>query len=62
MASLLTSAEKTAINSALSDIHKNVDRDVYVNVTEASTGAEELDYKPLNGRTKNTAKIDAETQ
>ena len=61
MASLLTSAEKTAINSALSDIHDTFARDIYVYVKEASSVPAELNYNPLYGRTKNTAKISSET-
>ena len=56
MASLLTSAEKTAINSALSDIHDTFARDIHVYVKEASSVPAELNYNPLYGRTKNTAK------
>jgi len=61
MASLLTSAEKTAINSALSDIHDTFARDIHVYVKEASSVPAELNYNPLYGRTKNTAKISSET-
>jgi len=61
MASLLTSAEKTAINSALSDVHDTFARDIYVYVKEASSVPAELNYNPLYGRTKNTAKISSET-
>ncbi len=38
MASLLTDAEKTAINSALSDVHDTFARDIYVYVKENSIG------------------------
>ena len=60
MASLLTDAEKTDINSALSDIHDTFGRDIYVYVEEASSVPAELNYNPLYGRTKNTAKISSE--
>ena len=60
MASLLTDAEKTAINSALSDVHDTFARTIYVYVKEASTVPAELNYNPLYGRTKNTAKISSE--
>ena len=57
MASLLTEAEKTAINTALSDVHDTFARDIYVYVEEASSVPAELNYNPLYGRTKNTASI-----
>ena len=57
MASLLTDAETTAINSALSDVHDTFSRTIYVYVEEASTVPAELNYNPLYGRTKNTASI-----
>lgn len=60
MASLLTDAEKTAINSALSDVHDTFARTIYVYVKEASSVPAELNYNPLYGRTKNTAKISSE--
>jgi|TARA_R100001163_G_scaffold40232_1_gene30515 hypothetical protein len=60
MASLLTDAEKTEINSALSDVHDTFARDIYVYVEEASSTPAELNYNPLYGRTKNTAKISSE--
>jgi hypothetical protein len=57
MASLLTDAEKTAINSALSDVHDTFARDIYVYVKEASSVPAELDFNPLYGRKKNTASL-----
>ena len=42
MASLLTDAEKTEINSALSDVHDTFARDIYVYVEEASSAPAEL--------------------
>tara|TARA_R110002020_G_scaffold21871_8_gene74142 strand:+ start:841 stop:1287 length:447 start_codon:yes stop_codon:yes gene_type:complete len=60
MASLLTEAEKTNINSALSDIHDTFARDIYVYVEERSSVPAELNYNPLYGRTKNTAEISSE--
>jgi hypothetical protein len=57
MASLLTDAEKTAINSALSDVHDTFARNIYVYVKEASSVPAELNYNPLYGRKKNTATI-----
>ena len=62
MASLITDAEKTAINTALSDVHDTFARDIYVYVKEASSVPAELNYNPLYGRTKNTAKISSENQ
>jgi hypothetical protein len=61
MASLLTDAEKTEINSALSDVHDTFARDIYIYVEEASSTPAELNYNPLYGRTKNAAKISSET-
>ena len=60
MASLLTEAEKTDINSALSDVHDTFARDIYVYVEERSSVPAELNYNPLYGRTKNTAEISSE--
>jgi len=60
MASLLTDGEKAAVNSALSDMHDTFARDIYVYVEEASSVPAELNYNPLYGRTKNTAKISSE--
>jgi hypothetical protein len=60
MASLLTEAEKTNINSALSDVHDTFARDIYVYVEERSSVPAELNYNPLYGRTKNTAEISSE--
>ena len=60
MASLLTNAEKIVINSALSDIHDTFARNIYIYVKEASSIPAELNYNPLYGRTKNTAKISSE--
>jgi hypothetical protein len=60
MGSLLTTTEKTAINSAMSDMHDTFARDIYVYVKEASSVPVELNYNPLYGRRKNTAKISSE--
>tara|TARA_Y100001937_G_scaffold124052_1_gene188065 strand:- start:31 stop:477 length:447 start_codon:yes stop_codon:yes gene_type:complete len=60
MASLLTDAEKSAINSALSDVHDTFSRNIFVYVKEASSIPAELNFNPLYGRTKNTAKISSE--
>tara|TARA_R110002020_G_scaffold57011_1_gene157159 strand:- start:5617 stop:6063 length:447 start_codon:yes stop_codon:yes gene_type:complete len=60
MASLLTDAEKTAVNSALSDMHDTFARDIYVYVKEASSVPVELNYNPLYGRRRDTSKISSE--
>ena len=60
MASLLTDAEKTAINSALSDVHDTFARNIYVYVEETSSVPVELNYNPLYGRRKDAAKISSE--
>ena len=62
MGSLLTTTEKTAINSAMSDMHDTFARDIYVYVKEASSVPVELNYNPLYGRRKNTAKISSENK
>tara|TARA_Y100001973_G_C5163934_1_gene315023 strand:- start:905 stop:1351 length:447 start_codon:yes stop_codon:yes gene_type:complete len=60
MASLLTDAEKTAINSALSDVHDTFARNIHVYVEETSSVPVELNYNPLYGRRKDVAKISSE--
>ena len=61
MASLLTDAEKTSINSALGDLHDTFARDIYVYVSEvSSTPPAELNYNPLYGRTVDTSEISSE--
>jgi hypothetical protein len=60
MASLLTDAEKTAINSALSNVHDTFARDIYVYVKEVSSVPVALNYNPLYGRRKDVAKISSE--
>ena len=60
MASLLTDAERTAVNSALSDMHDTFARDIYVYVKEASSVPVELNYNPLYGRRRDTSKISSE--
>lgn len=57
MASLLTAAEKTAINSALSNVHDTFARDIYIFVKESSSVPAELNYNPLYGRAKNSVSI-----
>ena len=63
MASLLTDAEKTSINSALGDVHDTFARDIYVYVEEvSSTPPAELNYNPLYGRTVDTSQISSEVK
>ena len=60
MSSLLTDAEKTALNSALSDVHDTFARDIYVFVSEASSVPAELNYNPLYGRRQDTSQVSSE--
>ena len=60
MASLLTDAEKTAVNSAMSDMHDTFARDIYVYVKEVASVPVELNYNPLYGRRRDTSKISSE--
>ena len=60
MASLLTDAVKTVINSALSDVHDTFARNIYVYVKESSSTPTELNYNPLYGRRVNVSKISSE--
>ena len=60
MASLLTAAEKSAVQSALSDMHDTFARDIYVYVKETSSVPVELNYNPLYKRRKDVSKISSE--
>jgi len=60
MASLLTDAEKSALQSALSDVHDTFARNIHIYVEERSSVPTELNYNPLYNRRKNTAKISSE--
>ncbi|HCT52604.1 MAG TPA: hypothetical protein DF712_09100 [Balneola sp.] len=60
MASLLTDAEKSVVQSALSDMHDTFARNIFVYVEETSSVPVELNFNPLYGRRKNTAKISSE--
>jgi hypothetical protein len=60
MPSLLTDAEKSAINSALSNVHDTFARNIFIYVKEASVVPAELNFNPLYGRNKNAAKISSE--
>ena len=60
MASLLTDAEKTVVQSALGDMHDTFARNIYVYVEEASSVPLELNYNPLYRRRKDTSKISSE--
>jgi hypothetical protein len=58
MASLLTDAEKTDLQSALSDVHDTFARNIYVYVEEGgATAPEELNFNPLYGRKKDASEI-----
>lgn len=62
MASLLTSAQKTSIQSALADIHDTFARDIYVYVeTKVATKPSNLNYNPLYGKAKDVAKVSSQT-
>ena len=61
MSSLLTDAEKSAINSALSRVHDTFARNIFIYVKETSVIPAELNFNPLYGRNKNAAKISSET-
>ena len=50
MASLLTDAEKSALQSALGDVHDTFARNIYIYVEERSSVPAELNYNPLYGR------------
>ena len=60
MASLLTAAEKSAVQSALSDMHDTFARDIYVYVKDTSSVPVELNYNPLYKRRKDVSKISSE--
>jgi hypothetical protein len=62
MASLLTSAQKSAIQSALSEVHDTFARDIYVYIEKKiSTRPANLNYNPLYGRTKDDSKLSSQT-
>jgi len=63
MASLLTSAQKSAIQSALSEVHDTFARDIYVYIEkQVATRPSTLNYNPLYGRVKDTAKVSSQTE
>ena len=63
MASLLTSSQKTAIQSALSEVHETFARDIYVYIEkQVATRPASLNYNPLYGRAKDTGKVNSETE
>jgi len=63
MASLLTSAQKSAIQSALADVHETFARDIYVYIEkQIATKPSTLNYNPLYGRTKDAAKVSSQTE
>ena len=62
MASLLTDAEKTDLQSALSDVHDTFALDIYIYVEEGgATAPAELNFNPLYGRKKDATKISSDT-
>ena len=62
MASLLTDAEKTDLQSALSEVHDTFARNIFVYVEQGgATAPAELDFNPLYGRKKDTSKISSNT-
>jgi hypothetical protein len=62
MASLLTSAQKSAIQSALSEVHDTFSRDIYVYIEKKiTTRPANLNYNPLYGRTKDDSRLNAQT-
>jgi len=63
MASLLTSAQQSAIQSALSEVHDTFARDIYVYIEkQVATRPSTLNYNPLYGRTKDTAQVSSQTE
>ena len=62
MASLITSAQKAAIQSALSEVHDTFARDIYVYIEKkVATRPSNLNYNPLYGRTKDDSKLSSQT-
>lgn len=62
MASLITSAQKAAIQSALSEVHDTFARDIYVYIEKkVSTRPSNLNYNPLYGRTKDDSRLSSQT-
>lgn len=63
MASLLTSSQKLAIKSALSEVHDTFARDIYVYVeTQVATRPATLNYNPLYGRAKDSAQVSSQKE
>ena len=63
MASLLTSAQKSAIQASLSQMHDTFARDIYVYVeTKMASKPTNANYNPLYGRAKNESNIPARTE
>lgn len=63
MASLLTASQKSAIQSALSEVHDTFARDIYVYIEkQVATRPSTLNYNPLYGRTKDDSKLNAQTE
>lgn len=63
MPSLLTSAQKQEIQSALSEVHDTFARDIYVYVEKrVSTRPASFNYNPLYGRAKDSARTNSQTE
>jgi len=63
MASLLTAAQKSAIQSAMADVHDTFARDIYVYIEkQIATRPSTLNYNPLYGRTKDDSKLNSQTE
>lgn len=63
MASLLTSAQKASIQSALADLHDTFSRDIYVYVeTKIANKPSSSSYNPLYGKAKDTANVAGQTK
>jgi preprotein translocase subunit SecD len=63
MASLLTPSQKQAIQSALSEVHDTFARDIFVYIEkQVATRPATLNYNPLYGRAKDSAKVSSQTE
>jgi hypothetical protein len=63
MSSLLTSAQKQEIQSALSQVHETFARDIYVYIEKkVSTRPPSFNYNPLYGRSKDSTRLNSQTE
>ncbi|MDB4317702.1 hypothetical protein N9973_00230 [bacterium] len=63
MASLLTSAQKLAIQNSLGEVHDTFARDIYVYIEKRIvTRPSNSNYNPLYGRAKDNSKLSAQTE